>query len=59
MAERFCLVVMGHGTMVAYSKGNKPRTLDLDNTYAAIIYPRALTPTLSRLRAGEGEQAAR
>ena len=39
MAERFCFVVMGYGTKVAYSKGKKPRTLDLDKTYAAIIEP--------------------
>lgn len=38
-SQRICFVIMGFGEKTAYGKDHKPRTLDLDVTYEAIIKP--------------------
>lgn len=37
--QKICFVVMGYGTKTAYDKNHKPRPLNLDATYDAIIEP--------------------
>lgn len=37
--QKICFVVMGYGTKIAYDKNHKPRKLNLDATYNAIIEP--------------------
>src|SRR5262245_48355995 len=49
MANKICFVVMGFGKKTDYSK--KPRTLDLDRTYEAIIVPAVKDAGLEPIRA--------
>jgi len=37
--QQVCFVVMGFGKKTAYTKDHKPRVLDLDATYKAVIQP--------------------
>jgi hypothetical protein len=46
-----CFVVMGFGEKVAYDKDHKPRTLDLDATFEAIIKPAVEDAGLRCIRA--------
>lgn len=52
MLEGLCFVVMGFGKKTDYS-GEKPRTLDLDATYEAIIKPAVTQCGLECIRADE------
>ena len=48
---RVCFVVMGFGKKIAYDKEHKPRALDLDRTFEAIIKPAVDASNLRCVRA--------
>ena len=49
--QRVCFVVMGFGKKIAYDKEHKPRALDLDRTFEAIIKPAVEANNLRCVRA--------
>ena len=51
--RKVCFVIMGFGQKTAYSKGQKPRVLDLDATYQTIIKPAVEDAGLRCIRADE------